>query len=189
MKNFLFLILTIFIIFFGFTQKINAQAPSTNTFRCGNTARGCGILGNSCSPGYSPDSSQCVAIKDPTNCNVILPCVVNVGNVDIETDKALCTVNNKKGINTAIGCIPVEDTQAFLEFILFWAYGIAGGIAFLFIIYGSFVITTSSGDPKKSQTGKEVITSAIGGLMFLLLSVFLLRVVGIDILGISALGL
>jgi len=94
---------------------------------------------------------------------------------------------SKEEINTAIGCIPVNSTQDLIGFFLTWAVGIAGGIAFLFIGYASFILMTSSGDPKKTQAGKELLTSAISGLLFLLFSVFILRIVGVDILGIGEL--
>lgn len=89
-----------------------------------------------------------------------------------------------KGIDTAIGCIPVENTNAFIGFILGWGIGIGGGIAFLLVIYAGFQITTSSGDPKRLQAGKELLTSALAGLLLLIFSVFILRLVGVEVLGI-----
>lgn len=91
-------------------------------------------------------------------------------------------------IYTAIGCIPIFDSpddtpgQDFIEFVLTWAIGIAGGIALLLIVYAGIQILTSSGDPKKVQSGKELLTAAIGGLLFLLLSILLLEFIGVNIL-------
>ena len=92
------------------------------------------------------------------------------------------TCDAGRGINTAIGCIPKNDTQLLAEFFLRWGMGLAGGFSLLLIIYGGFLVMTASGNPKKAQAGKEVITSAIGGIIFLIFSMFVLRVVGIDIL-------
>ncbi len=51
-----------------------------------------------------------------------------------------------------------------------------------------FQITTSSGDPKRLQAGKELLTSAIAGLLLLILSAFILRLIGVDILGLPEFG-
>ncbi len=88
------------------------------------------------------------------------------------------------GINTAIGCIPFEDSNELTQFFLRWALGISGGIAILLIIYASFTIITSTGDPRRMQGGKELLTSAIAGVMLIIFSVFILRILGVNILGI-----
>jgi hypothetical protein len=95
-----------------------------------------------------------------------------------------CDINGKKGIDTAIGCIPIEDTNSLIGFILKWAIGVGGGIAFLLILVAGFQIMTSTGDPKRLQAGKELLTSAVAGLILLIFSVFILRIIGVDILGI-----
>lgn len=88
------------------------------------------------------------------------------------------------GIDTAIGCVPLTDTagksnqNALFAFFLQWGLGIAGGIAFLLIIYASFQIMTSSGDPKKLQAGKELLTAAISGVVLLIFSTFILSLLG-----------
>lgn len=92
------------------------------------------------------------------------------------------------GINTAVGCIPINDTNAFISFILKWAIGIGGGIAFMLILVSGFQIMTSSGNPEKLQAGKELMTSAIAGLIMLIFSVFILKVIGVDILGLNKFG-
>src|SRR6185369_8670552 len=96
--------------------------------------------------------------------------------------------NIHAGINTAIGCVPVLDQTAFITWLLGWSLGIGGGIAFLLILYAGFQIMTSSGDPKKLQAAKELLTSALGGLILLIFSVFVLRFIGVDILMIPGFG-
>jgi len=91
-------------------------------------------------------------------------------------------------INTALGCIPVGDTQAFTTFLLQWGMGIGGGIALLLIGYGGFMVVSSNGNPQKVQAGKELITAAVAGLLFIIFSAFILRLVGINIFGITQLG-
>ena len=92
------------------------------------------------------------------------------------------------GIDTAIGCIPVSITQGFVNFLLGWAIGIAGGIAFVLIIYGGFLVITSVGNPQKVQAGKELITAAVSGLLLLVFGAFILEFIGVDILNIPGFG-
>jgi len=89
-------------------------------------------------------------------------------------------------ISTALGCIPVNPAQLslwFLEKLL----PVIGGIAFFLMIYGFILISTSEGDPKKIQAAKETVTSAITGLLFAVLGIFLMRLISVDILHIPGL--
>lgn len=95
------------------------------------------------------------------------------------------------GINTAIGCIPVlgnDNGTAFSAFVLKWAIGVGGGIAFLLIVYAGFMIMTSQGNPERLKAGQELLTSAISGVILLVLSVFILNVIGVKILAIPGLS-
>lgn len=75
-----------------------------------------------------------------------------------------------------------DNGEAFYGFILKWAIGIAGGIAFLLIVYAGFTIMTSSGNPDRLKAGQELLTSAIEGLVLLILCVFILNLIGVKIL-------
>jgi len=99
-----------------------------------------------------------------------------------------CSIYGGKGIDTAIGCIPIENTNSLIGFILRWAVGIGGGIAFLLIVFAGFQIMTSAGNPERLQAGRELLTSAIAGLILLIFSVFILRIIGIDILKLPGFG-
>lgn len=92
-------------------------------------------------------------------------------------------MNIEKGIQTAIGCLP-SSPQGLLAVLFRIATGIGGGIAFLLILYGGLRIMIARGDPKAMEEGKEIITAAIVGLILILLSVYILRILGVDILGI-----
>lgn len=95
------------------------------------------------------------------------------------------------GINTAIGCVPVlgnDNGTAFAGFFLGWGVGVGSGIAFLLIVYASFMIMTSQGNPERLKAGQELLTSAISGLLLLIFAVFVLRFIGVDILGLDSWG-
>lgn len=89
---------------------------------------------------------------------------------------------NQARVDTAIGCVPINDTQALLGWLFGWGIGVGGGIALLMVIIASFQIITSSGDPRKLQGGKELMISALSGLILLIFSAFVLRIIGVNIL-------
>ena len=91
--------------------------------------------------------------------------------------------DNDQGVNTALGCIPIGSGN-FTTWILKYLFGIAGGIAFLLMVYGFILVATSGGDEKKVAGAKETITSAIVGLLVCIFAVFILRLVAVNILNI-----
>lgn len=86
-------------------------------------------------------------------------------------------------IKTAIGCIPTSPSglvQSLLKVIT----SAAGGIALLLMIAGAFQMITSQGNPDSLKKGQEQFTSAIIGLLFIIFSVLLLQIIGVNILSI-----
>ena len=61
--------------------------------------------------------------------------------------------------------------------------GIGGGVAFLLILFGGFRMLTSAGNPEQLAAGQELVTSAIAGLLFVIFSIFILKLIGVNILG------
>ena len=96
-----------------------------------------------------------------------------------------CTGSNQ--INVAGWCFPYGApgiASKLLQIVL----GIAGGVAFLLLVYGFILVGTASGDEKKMQAAKETITSAIIGLLISLFSLFIFRLVVVNILQIPGIG-
>lgn len=89
---------------------------------------------------------------------------------------------DQNSINTFLGCINISDQNELITKILRFGIGIGGGIALLIILYGSFIVMTSQGDPKRLAAGQETITSAVMGLVLLIFSIFILKIIGVDIL-------
>jgi hypothetical protein len=96
-------------------------------------------------------------------------------------------MEDKNGAWTAFGCIPT-DPSVFIGQIIGIAVGIGGGIAFLLILFGGFQILMSAGNPERLNAGKELVTSAITGLLIIIFSLFILRLIGVTILGIPGFG-
>lgn len=85
------------------------------------------------------------------------------------------------GVATALGCIPTNPADL-VKWILCNAVVMGGGIAFLLSVWGGLTIMLAAGNPEKINEGKEIIGSAVSGLLFIIFSVFLLRFIGLDIL-------
>lgn len=93
----------------------------------------------------------------------------------------------QNGVWTAIGCISAEPEEMIAHFIRL-GIGLGGGVALLMTLIGGFLMTTSQGNPKQQEQAKEMITSAVIGLLFVLFSVVLLQFIGVTILQIPGFG-
>lgn len=84
-------------------------------------------------------------------------------------------------VNTALGGF-ATDPAGFVSRLLGFLLGISGGIALLLIIRAGYQVMTSRGDPEKLGEARERLTSAIVGLLFIIFSLVILEVIGVDIL-------
>lgn len=98
------------------------------------------------------------------------------------------TCDNNTGFKTAIGCIHTTPAGFVKDFLTF-AVGIGGGLAFIMMLFGAFQMMTSGGNPQNLQEGKDVLQNAIIGLLFIIFSILLMRIIGIDILSIPGFSL
>jgi len=115
------------------------------------------------------------------------PALTEIANVieDLCQNNPQCLACFAAGkVWTALGCINTQDTNQFVSQVLGIVIKIAGGIAFLLIIFGAIKVLTSAGNPENVKAGQELITSALMGLLFILFSVFLLELIGVKILNI-----
>ena len=60
----------------------------------------------------------------------------------------------------------------------------SGGIAWLLIIVAGYQLMLARGNPEKIQSAKDRLTSAIIGLLFIIFSLVILQIIGVDILAI-----
>lgn len=183
----------------------NTACPAGNQPYCQTNADGAcnhGIFdGGSCickPPGYLPpngDNTDCKCGGNHTvtenNCPNDTVATCRGGPSDSCYCSGLSSQNYFCGdgvsVNTALGCIPAE-MGAFMEWLLPKFFSIAGGIAFLLMVYGFILMSTSGGDPKKVEGAKETITSAITGLLLCIFALFLLRLIAVDILHIPGIN-
>ena len=84
--------------------------------------------------------------------------------------------------------VEIPDLAERINTIVTYSMGIGGLIAFLLIVFGGFQIILSGGNPERVKAGKEMITSAIAGLVLIIFAVFILKLIGVDILKIPGFG-
>jgi len=151
-----------------------------------------------CEPGLEPSTLD---IKDP-NCICINPNDKDLARVSdilcnryINQEKKFSEkLKSKEFVNcsdcfakggywSGIGCIYFSNWQTFFEKNVFGLLiGLAGIISLFCIIYAAFQIQTSSGNAEKVKKAQELLTSCIMGLMLIIFSVFILKLIGVDIL-------
>lgn len=98
------------------------------------------------------------------------------------------TCFESKGAWTAVGCLGGETPNDFIASFIRIGTGLGGGVAFLLILFSGFQRIMSAGNPEKLHEAKDLMTSAISGLLLIIFSVFLLRLIGVDILQIPGLS-
>lgn len=85
------------------------------------------------------------------------------------------------GIWSGLGCLSWSPDQL-LQDVVGIVFGIAGGLALLMMGFGALTMATSAGDPKQVQSGREIFTGALAGLLFIIFAVIIVRFIGVDIL-------
>jgi len=91
-----------------------------------------------------------------------------------------------KKVRTAIGLIDVS-AEGFVNSLFRFVLVIAGFGAIIIIIYSGYVLATSQGNKEKIAAARETLTSAILGLLFIIFSIVILEIIGVDILRIPGL--
>ena len=114
--------------------------------------------------------------------------------IDDATDTAPTPAPNH--FYTMIGCIST-NTEDFtkpgaaggvVQPLLNLLFGASGGLAFIYLIYGAFILMTSQSEPDRINKGKRIIWGAIIGLIFVLCSLFIVNLVGNGILKLPGFG-
>ncbi|OGK23893.1 hypothetical protein A3A46_01000 [Candidatus Roizmanbacteria bacterium RIFCSPLOWO2_01_FULL_37_13] len=82
---------------------------------------------------------------------------------------------------TGIGCINANQA-ALSQTLLNIIFSISGGIAFLYFLYGAFIITTSQDDAEKLNYGRRLVYGAIVGLILTLSSFLIVNFIASGVL-------
>lgn len=104
---------------------------------------------------------------------------------EVDACKA-CAQNG--GILTGIGCIPTDYSGFIGGFLLKFGIGFAGMIALGCIIYSAIMIQTSQGNAEKISQFQDQIKACILGLLLIIFSLFILQLIGVNILSLPGFG-
>lgn len=136
-----------------------------------------------CCPNEAACNAQATQVPQPS------PRICKPGDEDCTSagGQSCSDDPNNPGFVTAIGCIhtnPAEFIKDLMKFIV----GISGGLAFLMMLLGAFQMLTSAGNPETLNAGRERLTNAVIGLLFVIFAILLLQIIGVDILKIPGFG-
>lgn len=168
------------------TKKYNIDECNT-TIRVSSSCSGA----NSCQkePINVADNAEfipfdlCKQVADPKQNAECVSCLSGERFGSFDPEKK----NNVSGFWTAIGCIPTKPESIIKTFIKL-GLSIGGGVTLLLILAGAFQLSISQGDAKKTDDAKQQITSAIIGLIFIILSVTILQFIGVSLFQIPGFG-
>jgi hypothetical protein len=183
-----------FILLFSF-------ALSQTTFAADRfaTCDACGLcptIINGSSPTCSVDTAQipgdwksCVKClypslnsPDPTTCKTLLiNGTTNLPQYPVKVGRQY-TMLGCISSGSSVGFTGEKGAPSFVQALLNVIFSFAGGLAFLYLMYGGFIILTSQADPEKLNYGRRLIYGAIAGLIITLGSVFIVNLIGSGIL-------
>jgi len=142
--------------------------------------------GTPSTPG-NPGDPSCKCVKSP---DVPLTALVQLcDSITSRDEKNACLSciggtdgSGAVGVWTGLGCIYTNTGEFIKKTVFGTMIGLAGVIALLCIMYAAFTLQTSRGNPEKIKKAQELLTSCIMGLMLVIFSVFILKLIGVDIL-------
>lgn len=123
--------------------------------------------------GSTPNAGLCNTVQ--INSTTMLPPTPYVGR----QYTMIGCLTSTGGFQNDKGTGASSFVQALFDLLVF---RITGGIAFLYLMYGSFLVLTSQAEPERLNQGKRVIMGAVIGLIFTLSSVFIVNLIGSGIL-------
>ena len=138
---------------------------------------------NSCNDGFQAEAYSYYQDDgiglDHCDCQCIPADAIN----DINWQDLLFCGGDRNVISTAFGCIPVIPRLFNAEFISRAAM-MAGGIALLLVVFAGVTLILSSGNADRVASSAQVFKSALAGLLLIVLSIFVLRLLGIHLFNI-----
>jgi hypothetical protein len=150
-----------------------------------------------CYSGYQyTNQGDCVSIADYTkrkpltrtdSCTDTQGCDPGIGcltaGTGVLTSQALSLCNNGVSCPTALGDLPTHLPDLLTK-VFSIVLSIAGVVALSLIIASGYKLMVSQGNPEQVKGAREQLTAAIIGLLFIIFSLVILQVIGVNILNI-----
>lgn len=80
-------------------------------------------------------------------------------------------------VNALDGIPQLTGLEGIFSKVISYALAFSGIVLFIMLIIGGFKIMTASGDPKEAEAAKKTLTSAIVGIVLLILSFMILKLI------------
>ena len=141
-------------------------------------------VNNGCTPGHALELQRCVAYF---NVDPLGGGLGGAGNKDNPIPPGPCANGaNSNGIctkvDTGLGVAIVTNPKSIVQSIFGIILSLSGGIALFLIILSGYKLLVSQGNPEAVKGAREQLTAAIVGLVFIVLSLVILQIIGVDIL-------
>lgn len=149
------------------------------------------ISGESSTSNFSDPSCKCIDPNATANVNTAIAemCYKYLGSSTQANELNRClSCSSQNGMWTGMGCLPLDLNTLISSFVLSTGIGIGGMFALLCIIYSAFMMQSSGGNPEKIKKAQENMTSCILGLILIIFSVFIMKIIGVNILRIPGFG-
>lgn len=158
--------------FDGFFKNSDALTKIKELADLAKEGNGC-VVGEASNPGSSDCKCKVTALSN--FCNKYF----NEGS----SEKVSCLrcVAGNNGVWTSFGCFGTS-VSSFTSSIFSILLSLAGFLTLLCIIISAFMLQTSSGNPERIKKARQYLTSCIAGLLLIIFSIFILRLVGVFIL-------
>ena len=166
MKKVLLFIL-IFLLSANFIKNVRAQVVTVVS-----RYAACDLCGY-CPPNTPPQSwLNCQKCLYPN----INPDPAVKGSLKVDEETNIPTTPAPGRQYTFLGCIKSSEgfssegaAGSVVQTLLNVVFSLSGGIAFLYLLYGSYTIAISQANPERLNYGRRVVYGAIAGLIFTLL--------------------
>jgi len=149
------------------------------------------MIGDQSTSDFSNANCKCVdkLMTNPSQAMIEM-CTkyLSLASTNLNELKNCLSCANRNGMWTGMGCLPLDLNTLISSFVLSTGIGIGGIFALLCIIYSAFMMQSSQGNPEKLKKAQEMITSCIMGLMLIIFSVLIMKIIGVNILRIPGFG-
>jgi len=168
-------------------EKIKAFVDQQNDTAC---ISGSPMIGSQPTTDFSNLTCKCVGpTVGKVNVAISEMCYKYLGSTSKTKELGSClNCSSQNGMWTGLGCLSLDINTLITSFVLSTGIGLGGGFALLCIIYAAFMMQSSQGNPEKLKKAQEMITSCIMGLMLIIFSVFIMKLIGVNILKIPGFG-
>ena len=147
------------------------------------------MVGSPSTPGDTNNNS-CICISEPTKAplSAMEPICNRINSQTGEQSNCKACAQGG-GLWTSLGCFSGNLSELISQKILGTGVGIAGGISLLCIMFAAFQMQTSSGNAEKIKKAQELLTNCITGLMIIVFSILILKIIGVDVLRLPNFGM